>query len=247
MTCAPATNVDLPVPAYIANCKNRYLATFPAVLILVSSFFRYIRYMAIGFSPSPSRTYLLYQEHIIHIRYLWYIATSFSSSSSRTYNVYISKILIIYIIDQTYLIGPITAISDIGWFHGGSIVVLWLTQGLSTFMLTQRISRHVNIIFNISTKEQWKHKMSIIMWEAAMSYASTFTKEWNILLPSFSCAFGIQMTCAPATNVDLPVPAYIANCKNRYLAMFPAVLIRVARCFILYKRMKHHWVQNAAL
>ena len=44
-------------------------------------------------------------------------------------------------------------------------------------MSTQRISRHVNIIFNISTKEQWKNKMSIIMWGAAMSYATTF--KWT--------------------------------------------------------------------
>ena len=46
-------------------------------------------------------------------------------------------------------------------------VVLWSTQRLSTFMSTQRISRHVDIIFNISTKEQWKNKMSIITHEAA--------------------------------------------------------------------------------
>ena len=37
-------------------------------------------------------------------------------------------------------------------------VVLWSTQRLSTFMSTQRISRHVDITFNISTKEQWKLK-----------------------------------------------------------------------------------------
>ena len=55
------------------------------------------------------------------------------------------------------------------------ILVLWSTQRLSTFMSAQRIYiRHVDIIFNISTKEQWKNKMSIIMWVAAMSYASTF-------------------------------------------------------------------------
>ena len=42
------------------------------------------------------------------------------------------------------------------------VLVLWSTQRLSTFMSTQRISRHVDIIFNISTKEQWKNKMSII-------------------------------------------------------------------------------------
>ena len=53
-------------------------------------------------------------------------------------------------------------------------LVLWSTQRLSTFMSTQRISRHVDIIFNISTKEQWKNKMSIITWEAEMSYATTF-------------------------------------------------------------------------
>ena len=41
-------------------------------------------------------------------------------------------------------------------------VVLWSTQRLSTFMSTQRISQHVDMIFNISTKEQWKNKMSII-------------------------------------------------------------------------------------
>ena len=54
------------------------------------------------------------------------------------------------------------------------LLVLWSTQRLSTFMSTQRISQHVDIIFNISTKEQWKNKMSIITWEAAMSYATTF-------------------------------------------------------------------------
>ena len=54
------------------------------------------------------------------------------------------------------------------------LLVLWSTQRLSTFMSTQRIFRHVDIIFNISTKEQWKNKMSIIMWEAALSYATTF-------------------------------------------------------------------------
>ena len=54
------------------------------------------------------------------------------------------------------------------------LLVLWSTQRLSTFMSTQRISRHVDIIFNISTKEQWKNKMSIITWEAEMSYATTF-------------------------------------------------------------------------
>ena len=53
-------------------------------------------------------------------------------------------------------------------------LVLWSTQRLSTFMSTQRISRHVDIIFNISTKEQWQNKMSIITWEAEMSYATTF-------------------------------------------------------------------------
>ena len=37
-------------------------------------------------------------------------------------------------------------------------LVLWSTQRLSTFMSTQRISRHVDITFNISTKEQWKIK-----------------------------------------------------------------------------------------
>ena len=42
------------------------------------------------------------------------------------------------------------------------LVVLWSTQRLSTFMSTQRISQHVDIIFNISTKEQWKNRMSII-------------------------------------------------------------------------------------
>ena len=40
------------------------------------------------------------------------------------------------------------------WCH----VVLWSTQRLSTFVSTQRISRHVDITFNISTKEQWKIK-----------------------------------------------------------------------------------------
>ena len=53
-------------------------------------------------------------------------------------------------------------------------IVLWSTQRLSSFMSTQRISQHVDIIFNISTKEQWKNKMSIITWEAEMSYATTF-------------------------------------------------------------------------
>ena len=47
------------------------------------------------------------------------------------------------------------------------LLVLWSTQRSSTFMSTQRISRHVDIIFNISTKEQWKNKMSIITHEAA--------------------------------------------------------------------------------
>ena len=42
-------------------------------------------------------------------------------------------------------------------------IVLWSTQRLSTFMSTPRISRHVDIIINISTKEQRKNKMSIIM------------------------------------------------------------------------------------
>ena len=46
-------------------------------------------------------------------------------------------------------------------------LVLWSTQRSSTFMSTQRISRHVDTIFNISTKEQWKNKMSIITHEAA--------------------------------------------------------------------------------
>ena len=48
-----------------------------------------------------------------------------------------------------------------------TLLVLWSTQRLSTFMSTQRISRHVDIIFYISTKEQWKNKMSIITHEAA--------------------------------------------------------------------------------
>ena len=65
--------------------------------------------------------------------------------------------------------------------------MLWSTQGLSTFMSTQRISRHVDIIFNISTKEQWKNKMSIIMWEAAMSYASTFKQKNEISLGPKRC------------------------------------------------------------
>ena len=42
--------------------------------------------------------------------------------------------------------------------HKRNYVVLWSTQRLSTFMSTQRISRHVDITFNISTKEQWKIK-----------------------------------------------------------------------------------------
>ena len=37
-------------------------------------------------------------------------------------------------------------------------LVLWSTQRLSTFMSTQRISWHVDITFNISTKERWKIK-----------------------------------------------------------------------------------------
>ena len=43
-------------------------------------------------------------------------------------------------------------------FFVGCRVVLWSTQRLSTFMSTQRISRHVDMTFNISTKEQWKIK-----------------------------------------------------------------------------------------
>ena len=41
------------------------------------------------------------------------------------------------------------------WTMSGSKhIVLWSTQRLSTFMSTQRISRHVDITFNISTKKQ---------------------------------------------------------------------------------------------
>ena len=47
-------------------------------------------------------------------------------------------------------------------FKKAIVLVLWSTQCLSTFMSTQRISQHVDMIFNISTKEQWKNKMSII-------------------------------------------------------------------------------------
>ena len=50
-------------------------------------------------------------------------------------------------------------------------------------MSTQKISRYVDITFNISTKEQWKIKMSIIMWEAAMSYVTTFKKNETSLGP----------------------------------------------------------------
>ena len=57
------------------------------------------------------------------------------------------------------------------------LVVLWSTRRLLTFMSTQRISWHVDIIFNISTKQEWKNKISIIMWEAVMSYATTF--KWK--------------------------------------------------------------------
>ena len=64
----------------------------------------------------------------------------------------------------------------------GFFLVLWSTQCLSTFISTQRISQHVDIIFNISTKEQWKNKMSIITWEAAMSYATTFHQKNEISL-----------------------------------------------------------------
>ena len=38
-------------------------------------------------------------------------------------------------------------------------------------------------IFNISTKEQRKNKMSIIMWEASMSYATTFKQKNETLDP----------------------------------------------------------------
>ena len=55
----------------------------------------------------------------------------------------------------------LTIDENLTWKYTISIV-LWSTQRLSTFMSTQRISRHVDIIFNISTKEQWKNKMSII-------------------------------------------------------------------------------------
>ena len=65
------------------------------------------------------------------------------------------------------------------------ISALWSTQRLSTFMLTQRISQHVDIIFNISTKEQWKNKMSITTQEAAMSYATT----WNRIFPTSELSF----------------------------------------------------------
>ena len=65
-------------------------------------------------------------------------------------------------------------------------VVLWSTQRLLTFMSTQRISRHVDITFNISTKEQWK-----------IECQSCEKLQWVMQL-------------------------------------------------LLNKRMKHHWVQNAA-
>ena len=71
-------------------------------------------------------------------------------------------------------VGPTTTLPKISWFTeldqlGASwfYLVLWSTQRLSTFMSTQRISRYVDIIFTISTKEQWKNKMSIITHEAA--------------------------------------------------------------------------------
>ena len=65
--------------------------------------------------------------------------------------------------------------------------MLWSTQRLSTFMSTQRISRHVDITFNISTKEQWKIKC--------------------------------QQSCEK---------------------------LQWAMQLLLNKRMKHHWVKNAA-
>ena len=38
--------------------------------------------------------------------------------------------------------------------HKVKTLVLWSTQRWSTFLSTQRISQHVDIIFNILTKEQ---------------------------------------------------------------------------------------------
>ena len=46
----------------------------------------------------------------------------------------------------------------------------WSTQSLSTYMSTQSISWLVDMIFNMSTEEQWKYKTkTILIWEAAMS------------------------------------------------------------------------------
>ena len=64
-------------------------------------------------------------------------------------------------------------------------LVLWSTQRLSTFMSTQRISRHVDIIFNISTKEQWKNKMSIITHEAASLGPKRHINKFRSLMNRF--------------------------------------------------------------
>ena len=60
-------------------------------------------------------------------------------------------------------------------------LVLWSTQRLSTFMSTQRISRHVDIIFNISTKEQWKNNVNnhVRSWNELCNYF--LLEEWNII------------------------------------------------------------------
>ena len=54
------------------------------------------------------------------------------------------------------------------------LTLLSTSAVVDIYVNRQILSRHVDIIFNISTKEQWKNKMSIIMWEAAMRYVTTF-------------------------------------------------------------------------
>ena len=61
-------------------------------------------------------------------------------------------------------------------------IVLWLAQRLSTFMLTQRIFQHVDIIFNISTKEEWK-KLNFSNYVRSCNELCNYfwIKEWNII------------------------------------------------------------------
>ena len=106
--------------------------------------------------------------------------------------------------------------------------MLWSTQRLSTFMSTQRICRHVDITFNISTKEQWKIKCQQLCEKLQWAMQLLLNKRMNCIIanwePYFVVYFQITLvsqrhspvlvkTCAFYVN-ELPIGPCMCNTRR---------------------------------